>query len=167
MKILLTVSLLILAFCCYGQPKAGSIKGNHIGLTFEDAEKQGILHDLDSLYKSAMHTDTSKAVFKTEEEVNAMLGAYTKLLQDLGHFLSDNNFKWNKPTRCFNRIYFNTDGSVDYFLFNFLGKTNDKPSAKKQKEFQRLLTLFIKDYKFALTADTKFAQCSPVTYMPK
>lgn len=142
--------------------------GQHLGLTFQNAEKQGIsIKHLDSVYTSAVHTDTTLAVFKTESEQEAMQKAYIKLLQDFGKFLSENNFKWEKPTRCFNRIYFNADGTVDYFLFNFLGKPEDKPSENIEKEFQRLLNVFISDYKFSLTAKTKFAQCSPTTYMPK
>ena len=142
--------------------------GQHLGLTFQNAEKQGIsIKHLDSLYKSAVHTDTSLAVFKTEKEQGALQQAYVKLLQDFGKFLSENNFKWETPTRCFNRIYFNSDGTIDYFLFNFLGKTEDKPAEIIEKEFQRLLNVFISDYKFSLTAKTKFAQCSPTTYMPK
>ncbi len=139
----------------------------HLGLTFQDAEKQGIsIKHLDSIYTSAVHTDTSMAVFKTESEQQAMHQAYTILLQDFGLFLSNNNFHWEKPTRCFNRIYFNTDGTIDYFLFNFLGKPEDKPVKEKEKEFQRLLNVFIADYVFSITAPTKFAQCSPTTYMP-
>lgn len=142
--------------------------GQHLGLTFQDAEKQGIsIKHLDSIYSSAVHSDTSLAVFKTEKEQEALQQAYIKLLQDLGKFLSENNFKWEKPTRCFNRIYFNSDGTIDYFLFNFLGKTEDKPAENIEKEFQRLLNVFISDYKFMLTAKTKFAQCSPTTYMPQ
>ena len=141
--------------------------GQHLGLTFQNAEKQGIsIKHLDSLYVSALHTDTSLAVFKTETEQEAMQQAYIKLLQDFGKFLSDNNFKWERPTRCFNRIYFNTDGTIDYFLFNFLGKPEDKPVENIEKAFQRLLNVFISNYKFSLTAKTKFAQCSPTTYMP-
>jgi hypothetical protein len=141
--------------------------GQHLGLTFQNAEKQGIsIQHLDSIYTSAVHSDTSLAVFKTEKEHEALQQAYFKLLQDLGEFLSKNNFKWEKPTRCFNRIYFNSDGTIDYFLFNFLGKTEDKPTENSEKEFQRLLNIFISDYKFSLNAITKFAQCSPTTYMP-
>ena len=103
--------------------------GQHLGLTFQNAEKQGIsIKNLDSLYTSAVHADTALAVFKTEKEQDALQQAYVKLLQDFGKFLSENNFKWEKPTRCFNRIYFNSDGTIDYFLFNFLGKTEDKPA---------------------------------------
>lgn len=142
--------------------------GQHLGLTFQSAEKQGIsIKHLDSLYTSAVHTDTSLAVFKTEKEQDALQQAYIKLLQDFGKFLYENNFEWEKPTRCFNRIYINSDGTIDYFLFNFLGKTEDKPSKNIEMEFQRLLNVFISDYKFSLTAKTKFAQCSSTTYMPK
>jgi hypothetical protein len=142
--------------------------GQHLGLTFQDAEKQGIsIKHLDSIYTSAVHSDTSLAVFKTETEQEALQQAYLTLLQDFGKFLSDNNFKWDKPTRCFNRIYFSSDGTIDYFLFNFLGKIEVKATENSEKEFQRLLNAFIGDYKFPLTAKTKFAQCSPTTYMPK
>ena len=70
------------------------------------------------------------------------------------------------PTRCFQRIYFSPNGSIDYYLFNFLGKGSDELSQSKQKEFERLLSIFIKKYKFPLTAKVKFAQCSSATFMP-
>lgn len=142
--------------------------GQRLGMTFQAAEKQGIsIEHLDSLYTSAVNTDTSIAVFKTEKEQEALYQAYVKLLQDFGKFLSKNNYKWEKPTKCFNRIYFNSNGTIDYFLFNFLGKTEDKPTENVEKEFTRLLNVFISDYKFSLTANKKFAQCSPTTYMPQ
>lgn len=142
--------------------------GQQAGLTFQNAEKQGILiEELDRSYQSALHSDTSLAVFKTDAEQIAMQKAYHGLLQDLGKFLSQNNFDWKGPTKCFNRIYFNSDGTIDYFLFNFLGTNSPKPSADVEEEFEKLLNIFISDYKFKLTANTKFSQCSPVTYMPK
>lgn len=145
--------------------------GQHLGLTFQDANKQGLtVQHLDSIYKNAVHVDTSQAVFKTEAEQNAMFESYVKLLQDFGKFLTANNFNWEKPTQCFNRIYFNSDGTIDYFLYKFTTKNvniEDQLSGEKQTEFNRLLNLFIMDYKIALTAKTKFVQCSPATYMPK
>ena len=138
--------------------------GQHSGMTFQAAEKQGApIQHLDNIYKSAVHVDTSQAVFKTELEQQAMGEAYINLLQSFGKFLTKNNFNWDKPTKCFNRIYFNTDGTIDYFLYNF----SSEISQEKQTEFNRLLNLFIKDYKISLTAQVKFAQCSPATYMPK
>lgn len=147
------------------------VSAQHKALTIPDAEKQGLsISHLDSIYKGAVHVDSSQAVFKTEAEQQAMGEAYMKLLQDFGKFLSANNFKWEKPTRGFNRIYFNSDGTIDYFLYNFQTtnvKLEDQLSQEKQTEFNKLLNLFIKGYKISLTAKTKFAQCSPTTYMPK
>ena len=126
-----------------------------------DAPKYGIrTTQLDSLYKSAVHSDSTLAVFKNVEAVS---NAYNSLLQSLGNFLSKNNFFWEQKTTGFNRIYFNTDGSIDYFVYNFRGNTLNEEQLVR---FNELLNIFIQDYRFPLTANVKFAQCSPVTYMP-
>ncbi len=139
--------------------------GQHIGLTFQEAEKQGVsITYLNSIYKSAIHTDTSLAVFKLENEQNEFQQSYIKFLQDFGKFLSYNKLKWEKQTRCFNRIYFNSNGSIDYFIFNFIGKEDEKPSEEIRNKFQKLLNVFILDYQFSISAKVKFAQCSPVNY---
>jgi hypothetical protein len=157
-KILLIVVLLICCGHCFAQ---------HLGMTFQKAEQQGIIiSNLDSDYKSAVHVDTAQAVFKTESEQQAMHKAYVELLKNFGKFLTANDFRWEKPTRCFNRIYFSASGSIDYFLYNFLGQPEEKPAEEKQKEFDRLLNIFIRDYKLSLSAKEKFAQCSPATYRP-
>jgi hypothetical protein len=58
----------------------------------------------------------------------------------------------------------------DYVLYNFITK-NVKPedllSIEKQIEYNRLLNLFIKDYKFPMTAKVKFGQCGSITFTPK
>lgn len=161
-KFYLAIILLIAVQSSYGQ---------HIALTFKDAEKQDIsVQHLDSIYKSAVDVDSSRAVFKTEQQQTEWINTYTKLLKDFGLFLSDNNFIWEKQTRGFNKIYFNKNGMVDYFLYSFsIGnvKSEDQLSQEKQAEFKRLLNLFIKDYKITMTTKTNFAQCSPTVYMPK
>jgi hypothetical protein len=147
------------------------VNAQHLATTIEDGEKNGLsISQLDSVYKSAVHADTSQAVFKTEAEQQVMHESYVKLLQDFGKFLTTNNFEWKKPTRGFNKIYFNSDGTIDYFLYSFQNKNvkpEDQLSIEKQVEFKRVLNLFIKDYRISITAKTKFAQCSPTTYMPK
>ncbi|MES2691544.1 MAG: hypothetical protein V4658_14140 [Bacteroidota bacterium] len=161
MKIILLSMLLSFHLYVFGQP---------LGMTIKDAEKKGItIQHLDSIYKSAAHADSTKAVFKSQPEQQELLKAYTQLLSDFGDYLHKNKFTWNRPTRCWNRIYFDSTGSIDYFLYNFLTKDvkpEDQVPLHRQAEFNRLLNLFIKAYKFPLKANTKFAQCSPVTYMP-
>jgi hypothetical protein len=151
-KNILIYLLSLTAFCNHGQ------KVMH----FQEAEKQGKSYQsLDSLYKSAVHSDTSQAVFKTPEEQQILQKAYSTFLQELGKHLKENNFKWEKLTKCFNRIYINSDGTVDYFLYKF---SKDQITEEKEKEFERLLNIFLKDHKFPASAKEKFAQCSPVKY---
>ena len=131
-------------------------------LTFKQAELEGksYIH-LDSLYKSAIHSNEKMAVFKSEKEQLELKKAYQSLIFDLSKFLSKSNFKWGKTTRCFNRIYFNKNGKIDYFLFNF---PEGEIANEKEKEFSRLLNIFIKKKKIQLKAKEKFAQCCPIKY---
>lgn len=134
----------------------------------EEAQKIGInIEKLDLEYKSAVHVDSTKAVFRTEAQQQKLQESYIKLLQDFGSFLNKNNFKWETKTKCFQRIYFAPNGKIDYFIYNFKLKNvlpENLISEEKQKEFERLLKLFVKDYTFSSSAKEKFAQCSPTSY---
>jgi len=112
---------------------------------------------LDSLYVSGAHIDTSKAAFpdKQEEYINS----YNNLRKDLGDFLHKNNFHFGKTTKCMNKVYFNKDGTIKYFLYGF---REIEPS--KEAEFKRLLNLFIKNYTFPMKCNVDFRQCGPTTY---
>jgi hypothetical protein len=83
------------------------------------------------------------------------------MLYDLNSYLNKNNFTWDKPTRIFNRIYFQPDGSINYYLVNLALPGTD---TRKAKQFIPLLNQFVQTYKIKITAKTKFAQCSPVVY---
>lgn len=159
MKKIASIILLLISFYCQSQQKV---------ISFDDAVKFGIdIKKFDEVYKSAVDNDTTKAVFKTVEDQEKLQNAYAKLLQDFSSFLAKNNFKWEKKTRCFQRIYFSPDGTIDYFIYNFNLKSvsqNDIPSLEKQEEFRKLLSQFIKDYTFPIKANTQFAQCSPTSY---
>jgi hypothetical protein len=153
MKTFLAILTLLVSFSfTYGQK----------AMTFEEAQENGIkVAYLDSTYKSGIHSDTSLAVFKTNE--SEYIDAYKSLLKDLNKYLKENNFLWKKTTRGFNRIYFNKDGKIDYFLYNF---RPDQLTREQEQKFAELLSKFIEMYQFPLKASTGFAQCSPVSYMP-
>jgi len=131
-----------------------------VAISISAAKRQGLtVEHLDSVYKSAIHAEADKAVFKTDKEREKLALAYRSFLIDFGSFLSKNSFKWDETTRGWNRIYMQPDGTIDYFLYSV---KNLIPA--KEAEFERLLNLYIKDNKFGLTAPVKFAQCSSVTY---
>ncbi|NEM98577.1 hypothetical protein [Pontibacter burrus] len=153
-KLLLTITFAALTIV--------SVLGQSRALTFQEAEKQGIpFQKLDSLYKSAIHSDATLAVFKTPDQQTELQHAYVKLLQDLGTYLRDNNFKWETQVRGANRIYMQPDGRIDYFLFHF---PEGQLTPEKEQQFTQLLNRFIRNYRFAITAPEKFAQCSAVRY---
>lgn len=135
--------------------------GQKIATTFQDAIDDGVsIEKLDQTYQSALHSDSSKAAFRGQEK--EFYDGYISMLKELSQYLKENNFKWGKTTRCFNKIYLNNNGEIDYFLFNFKPGEIDN---KKEEEFKRLLGKFIQKYRFPLINENKFAQCSPVTYM--
>jgi len=138
---------------------------NPKGLTIQEAEKMGIFFDsLNVVYKSAVSVDTSNAVFKTEPDIEKAHIAYQNLLEEFSKFLTKKNFKWPFATSCFQKIYFSEDGKIDYFLFNFLGEPPYKVTADQEMKFKSLLNIFIKVYKYPITANMKYSQCGTVVY---
>lgn len=138
-----------------------NVHSQQLASSFQNALDRGISIDsLDKAYMSALHSDTTLAAFNGHEQ--EFMQGYTSLLKDLGKFLKANDFNWEKSTRCFNRIYLDKSGKIDYFLFHF---KEDELSSDRQVQFAKLLTEFIKAYKFPLTNTVPFAQCSPVQYI--
>lgn len=131
-------------------------------MTFAEAEQKVKKYSkLDKEYKSAVHSDVALAVFKSDEEQRTHIASYQKFLQGLSKHLKSNGFEWTTTTKCFNRIYFAKDGSIDYFLFDFL---EDNVTVEQAENFRHLVERYISDYRFPLTSKVKFAQCGPVRY---
>jgi hypothetical protein len=136
------------------------VKGQ--AMSFKEAKEKGLSPKVDSIYTSAVHVDSAKAVFKTEADMQKHQAAYQAFLKDFGKFLKKHDFVWTDTIRGFNRIYMAPDGTVEHFLYSF---KKGSVSEEKQKDFERLLNLYIKDHKFGMVAPVRFAQCSAVTYM--
>jgi hypothetical protein len=133
------------------------------GVTFQNAPNMGIeMKQLDNIYISGVNVDTSKAAFAGQE--NEFYKAWETMYKELAGFLKENGFKWEQPTRCFNKVYFSSDGSIDYFLYNF---RSGNISEEKAMQFDQLLNQFIKTYKFGMSCKVKFSQCGPILYMDK
>lgn len=153
--------IFLFAFSGYltGQPA-------HIADSFQNAQKNGnAIWALENEYPKACSSDTSVSVFKTEREVNKMYSAYNKMLDDFRNYLKVNGYRFDNPVKCINRVYFSSNGSIDYFYFNFLASNPaDKPSLEKQDQFKRLLAAFIADYRVDIVAPSKFAHYAPTTF---
>lgn len=133
-------------------------------VSFTSTKEKGLsVADLDALYKSALHSDTSLAVFKTEGEQTKLIGAYQSFVREIGAYLKANGIKWDAPTRIFNRFYVGKSGEVEYYVYNFLSQSDQIGTAFTQK-FEQLMTAFFETHKFDVTAEVPFSQCSPVVF---
>ena len=63
--------------------------------------------------------------------------AYQNFLQEFGKYLRRHNFKWDQPAKGKDRIYFNADGYVDYYLFEFKTEIGDEGLIKYERLFAR------------------------------
>lgn len=135
------------------------VSGQNCQTVFETSEAE--IARLDSLHPAAVHVDTTLGVFKGREQ--EFMEAWKNFLTDFGAFLNENDLQWEEPTRCFNRIYFNADGTIDTFLFAF---KEGEVSEARQERFRELAYRFAADYKLQLDSNApgKFAQCGPVVY---
>lgn len=148
MKLIYLLACLMLFFGANGQQS----------MTFEEAKRIGIYEQLDSLYRGGLDSDSTKAVFKDSQQY---IKHYQGFLNNLGGFLSKKGFKWGKSVRCFNKIYFSKEGKVAYFLYQFTG---GQLSPTQEIAFGQLLSEFIQEASFGLSASVPFSQCSPVKY---
>ncbi|HMC97007.1 MAG TPA: hypothetical protein VKG92_05105 [Flavobacteriales bacterium] len=153
MRILLVLATTVLPYSV--------MVGQHV-YSFNDPASEPIrAMGLDSIYRSGAHVDSTKAVFGTEQE--EFFDAYQGMLQDLGKYLKAHDFIWEQPVKGFNRIYFSKEGKIDYFLYSI---RPGQLTVEQEKRFDELLKGFVADYRFPMTAEVGFAQCSGVTYMP-
>jgi hypothetical protein len=150
----ITCSIVILLFSItlYGQIKVMSV---------EELGKHGLkMEYLDSVYKNAISAiDSAQSVFKKNEQ-DTVQKSYYDLLQRLGTYFSKNGLKWGKTVKCWNRIYFGSNGNIDYFVYHFKSPVNEN----QESEYKRLLNEFINKNRFPVTAREKFSMCSGVIY---
>jgi len=116
---------------------------------------------LDNTYPSALHADSTLGVFKDQEK--EFQSSYLKMINDLASFLRKNSLTFTTTVEGFNRIYFNDEGHVDYYLYQF--KPNQL-SAEKEKLFVQLTNQFLGTYTFPMKTESNFSQCSPFSIVP-
>ncbi len=129
-------------------------------MSIEEYRSHGRISELDSLYQSSVQVDSTLAAFRGQEE--EFIECYSVFYKELNDYLYAHGFTWEDTTRCFNKLYFRTDGKVDRYLYGFRGSV----SAEQQKRFQELATSFLAQYMFPMTNTVPFRQCGPVTFVP-
>lgn len=125
----------------------------HLGPTSD------VITRLDARHRSAVHDDTTQAVFAGRE--GEVTEAWRALLQHFSEHLQAGGFQWETPLRGYYRFYFGAQGEVEHVLYRVSGLAEDN-----EARFAHLLGTFAETYTFGLEADERYAQCSPATLMP-
>ncbi|MEM1096551.1 MAG: hypothetical protein AAGJ10_18275 [Bacteroidota bacterium] len=111
------------------------------------------------MHVPAAAADPDESAFPTQQA--EVFKAWRGLLGDLAAHLADGGLEWTEPMRGFFRFYFREDGTIKQLVYNM---RNLDPAHTTQ--FATLVDEFSQGYRFALSADQPFAQCSPAALAP-
>ena len=98
-------------------------------------------------------------------ERESVVNAWSTFHKKVNTYLTEQNFSWEVPDstiRIYNRIYFDKNGNVNYYVFNI---NTPSVSEAKKAEFQRLLKMFSKDVQLGLKREEQYAQCGSIKYL--
>ncbi|MDB4158058.1 hypothetical protein N9609_01060 [bacterium] len=101
----------------------------------------------------------------TESEYKIVTESWSEFHKKVSKFIKEENFKWEVPDSTIsivNRIYFDKNGTIDYYGFKIL---NPSISAEKNEEFKKVLEKFSKEIKLELKRDKQYAQCGKTKYL--
>ncbi len=131
-----------------------------IDLSHYDAAKIHI-SDLDKLYPQASEVNPGHSMYETNND-SIFYYAWVDFLHDINQYLCDHQFSIKGQIQVYCRVYFASDGTIDYFNYN----TVSTIPASLQKQFHKIMEQFIKTGKIKATAASKFVQCGSVILSP-
>jgi len=138
-----------------------TLYGQQHVFSLSDLEKQGIsMKHLDSLYKAVPSKDTIHPVFNQQYYDTIVHVAINEFIENINTYLLNHGFKWGLPVRCINRVYFNSSGKIDYFIYIFKGLIGNETDFT----FKKLVSEFISNYKIQVIAPENFSFTIPVMY---
>ena len=143
------------------------IKAQTIVLSIDTVNKYVISEDsLIKLYPQAINNNNKLSILKSTKEQQAFQMSYNSMFREFATFLRTHDFKWEKNTSCFHRIYCRNNGIIDFFTFSFLKKANESSAINDEKynQYAYLLNEFLKNYKLNIKTKSRFSYSSPYIY---
>ncbi len=103
-------------------------------------------------YKLAFSNMSSEDyLFKGKEE--EWKACWTKVMYDLKNFMQKNGLQLTSNTTCFNRVYFNKEGTIAAYLYHLKGL-----SASQEKKFDEAIFQFLNTQKVTIKAPQNYWQ---------
>ncbi|MBR1644810.1 MAG: S46 family peptidase [Bacteroidales bacterium] len=137
-------------------------------MTHAEAQKRGIQEERmrEFPYPPAFtynsQDGTVSGIVSDAEELGRFQQELVRNMQTL-NTLYQEGFSYGEPIQIHARQYFAADGTLDYFIYNFLG---DPPSQEVQASFQKALERLVPKMRLAWQAPHSYSQCGPVRIVP-
>lgn len=128
---------------------------------FDDKEERSayLSLNLDDSHPNLLNPQISKS------ELNAVVESWSDLHQQIGSFLSQNNFTWgveDKSISILQKIYFQPNGEMKYYFFKVL---TENVSEEKKAQFAELISEFARTHRIDYQLEQSFAQCGKTEYL--
>ncbi|MCF6352855.1 MAG: hypothetical protein L3J06_07580 [Cyclobacteriaceae bacterium] len=161
----IVISCLITALVSCGNSSTGFSQGNKTNPKVINFDNKTDFNDyrklnLDSLYPNLLDPGNS-----TQEQHKKVIQSWSEFHQQVSKFMKDENFTWDSPDSTIsivNKIYFNKNGTIDYFVFRIL---NPSIPDSKKIEFETVLQKFSKSIIMNLSRDSSYAQCGKTKHI--
>ena len=127
-------------------------------LADEAAKKEIVKLKLDDTHVNMLDPKVAK---ESHEEA---MKSWTDIHYGLNAFLKKEQFDWgikDERIKIFNKIYFQKDGRVKYYVYGVYADVSDETL----KAFGKVAQQFFAKEKISLTRDTDFAQCGKASLL--
>jgi hypothetical protein len=162
--ILLLNTFLLGTISCNEKPAESKVVTNnsHQVVNFDNSKELKAFRELnlDSTYVNLLDPRNT-----SESEYKSVMHSWSEFHQNIAEFIEQENFQWEVPDSTIsivNRIYFNKNGTIDYYGFKIL---NPSISAEKRNEYEIVLQKFSEHIHLDLLRDEKYAQCGKIKYV--
>ncbi|MCC1484532.1 hypothetical protein [Winogradskyella immobilis] len=164
-KMVLLIAFCIINISCKNnnqEQKLARLKTSSVAIyNFADKENFNAFNrlELDKTHPNLLNPQVSKSNY------NDIRTSWTKLHQDIGNYISKNDFDWNTNDSIINivhKFYFKPNGSISHYFYNI---RNSNISDETKSEYGKLLQQFSNTNKISITRGSTFAQCGKTKYL--
>jgi len=130
-------------------------------MTFEAADGAGLrMSQLERTYN--VELGEGETLYVSEMDGRQEMEMFVALRYQLADSLRAWGFKWEHTTSVKNRVFFNTEGRLDYFFYDTAPHFT---SPMERTRFEDLLVRFFEIYQLPELPGTRIVRCAPIRFL--
>lgn len=130
-------------------------------MTFETADGAGLrVSQLERTYSVELGED--ETLYVPEMDGRQEMEMFVALRYQLADSLKAWGFRWERTTSVKNRVFFNTEGRLDYFFYSTAPHFTSPMDCTR---FEDMLVRFFRTYQLPQSPSTLIVRCAPITFL--